>query len=279
MGGARALLVSDELVEKHIQILLGHEHIRLPPSTLIRAVQARLPSSPRGQVRSVIKSMVASGRLAYSCHSGITQMEVSRHGLMRISQRVALYSGQGAVPSQEGVRVIRIGAGVSFGCGDHPTTRLALRGLDVLLLQASHCKPLKAITLLDLGTGSGILAIAAAMLGVKHAVGVDVDPAACHEAIINTNTNGMQQKVTIFCGTPTELTADPFDIVVANLRPPTLFQIMDRIGALTSVQGFWILSGFRPDERTALERSLPRNAQAVWAEDDRGWMATGYHFS
>jgi ribosomal protein L11 methyltransferase len=277
-GARKALLIPDQLVERHIHTLLGQEYIRLSPSDLIQALRVRLPLSTRAQVRSVIKTMVMSGQLAYTHHFGSTQLERYRLGPMRISDRIALYPGQGGVTFRAGVSIIRIEAGASFGCGDHPTTRLALRGLDTVLLDACRYQPMETITVLDLGTGSGILAIAAAMLGVKHAIGIDVDQVACHEATINATINGVQQKVSIICGTLEEQSAGPFDIILANLRPPTLVQIAERMHDQTRSHGFWILSGFRPDERPAVEKSLPKSAHMVWAEDDRGWAAAGYHF-
>jgi ribosomal protein L11 methyltransferase len=274
----KALLIPDRIVEQHICTLLGQEHICLTPSDLVQALQERLPSSTRGQVRSVIKTMLMSGLLVYTHRFGITQLELGRNGPRHISGRIALYSGQGGFSFEEGVRVVRIEAGASFGCGDHPTTRLMLRGIDSILMNASRIKPLKMITVLDLGTGSGVLAIAAAMLGVKHVIGIDVDPLACHEATTNVTINAMQQKVSIIHGTLADVTTGPFDIMLANLRPPTLVQLMERMRELISSRGFWILSGFRPNERPAIEKNLPAIARTVWAEDDSGWTAAAYHF-
>lgn len=272
----KTLLVPDRLVEQHIHTLLGQECLRLSPSSLMQILQARLPACTRPQVRSVIKSMILSGLLAYTHHFGSTQLELSQCGPVRISDRIALFTGQGGVPCEAGVSIVRIKAGASFGCGSHPTTRLALRGLDIVLRLASRSKPVETMTVLDLGTGSGVLAIAAAMLNVRHAVGIDVDPVACHEAAANVSINGVRQKVSIVCGSLMELSTGTFDVILANLRPPTLVQIVKRMVELTHSQGFWVLSGFRPDERPELEKNLPKFACTVWTEDERDWGAAGY---
>lgn len=271
-------MISDSLIERQIHDLLGSEASRLSPTALLRAVRACLPSSEYRQIRSVIRAMVTAGELVYSHRFGISQLELHRYGPMRVSDRIVLHPQYGNWPSKAGDCVVRVIAGASFGCGDHPTTRLALRALDVVVARVCRDMSLATLTDLDIGTGNGVLAVAAALLGVKHAVGIDIDPLACHEAVLNAKANGVDHKVSILAGSVENLPAGPYDLVLANVRPPTLVRMAGRIRELTSASGFWILSGFRVNERSEMEAFLPGNADSVWLSEERGWGVSVYRF-
>lgn len=129
----------------------------------------------------------------------------------------------------------------AFGAGAHPTTRAVLHMLDACLAARPE-EP--APTLLDVGTGTGILAIAAALLGAD-AVGVEIDPHACADARNNARLNGVADRVRVFEGSMGEVT-QTFDIVVANIFASVLTNLAGDIRAAAT--GDLILSGMLESE-------------------------------
>jgi len=135
-----------------------------------------------------------------------------------------------------GVRVV-IEPGLAFGTGDHPTTGLCLEALDVFLQR----NPDAAV--LDVGTGSGVLAIAARKLGAGLAVGTDNDPVALRVARQNAATNG----------TVIDLRSEipegvEFDLVLANILANTLVELAPRLTHAVAPGGRLVLSGILADQ-------------------------------
>jgi ribosomal protein L11 methylase PrmA len=94
---------------------------------------------------------------------------------------------------------------------------------------------------------------------------------ACHEAVANVRLNGLAQNVHIVTGGLEALKATGFNIVMANLRPPTLSRLMPEMMTRTLNGGYWILSGFRPEEMDPLKEKLSHGFQIIWTENDRNW--------
>ena len=129
-------------------------------------------------------------------------------------------------PLAPGTVVVRIEPGRTFGSGAHATTRLALATLVDLEPELAGAR------VLDVGCGSGVLAVVAARLGAAHVMGVDVDPACASATEANAAANGLAGRVRATTGPLAEL-AGPFDVVVANVLPPVLEALapeIDRLG-------------------------------------------------
>lgn len=237
-------------------------------------------ASPRA-VRSAIKEMVTEGSLFYSNHFNTTHLELNFRRPVRVSPRIVLMPhGQTRPPEEDEARVIMLFPGNAFGIGDHPTTRLALRAVDDVMARIVAKGFPGASRALDIGTGSGVLAMAAVRLGAEKAVAVDIDPVALHEARNNILLNGMDREIRVTDHPIENLSEGPFDLVMANLRPPTLRQIMTRIETLSSKGCHWILSGFRQEAMEAVARILPQEKiEFLSKETSCGWaaMTVRYH--
>ena len=183
-----------------------------------------------------------------------------------ISDRLILASPEDAEYIRTDPRAIILDAGQAFGTGTHPTTQMCLLELQAHLAGGDR--------VLDVGTGSGILAIAAARLGAGRVVAIDVNPHACRVARTNVGRNGLDRVVTVVAGTPEILgRAGGFDLVLANLNSagdakswlPTLSRFCRSGGKI-------ILSGLQtPGEgavvtalRDANLHPLDRRAQGGW---------------
>jgi ribosomal protein L11 methyltransferase len=171
--------------------------------------------------------------------------------------------------AKDGESVITLDPGMAFGTGQHPTTRMCL-----LALQE---QPIAGSRVLDLGAGSGILAIAAALLGAAEVVAVDTDPLAVGIARENVAANGVETKVKVAEGSlGTTWPFDGawqrrFDCVVANISSATIIELSgDLLGALRT-GGLGIAGGIseeRVDDcRSALEAAGAR-VTATMAEGD-----------
>jgi ribosomal protein L11 methyltransferase len=141
-------------------------------------------------------------------------------------------------PDQDESHPVRIDPSLAFGTGLHPTTQLCLKEMDRLLPTGSF---------LDVGTGSGILALAAARCGVPQVVALDNDPEACRVARENLEMNGMQDRVELIEG---EITRVPgsFSLVAANILSGTLIPMATDLTARLSPRGLLLLSGLLNDE-------------------------------
>jgi ribosomal protein L11 methyltransferase len=128
---------------------------------------------------------------------------------------------------------------MGFGTGHHETTRLCLAALQQISLD--RCR------VLDVGTGSGVLAIAASLLGAEAVTGIDDDSDAIQAAWDNLSLNPSAQ-VTLIVGDLKATELPPADTILANLTGGVLIQAAERLRKLTNAHGRLILSGFTADE-------------------------------
>jgi ribosomal protein L11 methyltransferase len=129
---------------------------------------------------------------------------------------------------------LRLDPGMAFGTGLHPTTR----GCLTLLQEISPMPPV----VLDVGSGSGILALAALRLGAERAVCYDTDPLAVEATMANAAANGLADRVTATCGSlPT--TVEPYPLVVANLVAAVLIDLAEPLAAHTAAGATLVASG------------------------------------
>ncbi len=164
-----------------------------------------------------------------------------------------------ADPARDPIFIV-IDPSMGFGTGHHQTTRLCLSLLQSLEISGRR--------LIDVGTGSGVLAIAAAKLGARSVTAMDNDPDALQNARENVERNAVT--VEIVQAELTAFTAAPADVVVANLTAAVLRQHASTLCRLAARHGVLIVSGFSPEELSDVIASFdPRDvrtaAEAEWA--------------
>lgn len=191
-----------------------------------------------------------------------------------VSERVIVRPPWREYTPRPGEVVLEIEPGMAFGTGGHQTTQLCLRALDRVLPTAAGA-PAEA---LDVGCGSGVLAIGAVLLGVRHAIALDVDPLA-HEATgDNARRNGVAGAVEVFEGALEELVGvRTFPLVLANIISGTLLSLRDALLAVTGPGGLLVLSGLLADEESVFRAAFEADGLVlVDREVMDEWLALVY---
>ncbi len=129
--------------------------------------------------------------------------------------------------------------GMAFGTGTHETTRLCMQFLEKYIT--------KDTTMLDVGTGSGILAITALLLGTKSAVGVDIDELSVKIAQENADLNGVGDKISLVWGDLTEKISGTYDVICANIVADVIIRLCQSVTAFMHKDTVLIVSGIIED--------------------------------
>jgi len=185
-------------------------------------------------------------------------------GAVVVSERLVIRPPFVEHPRIPGQAQVVIEPGQAFGTGGHESTRLALELLDRWLPRLGH-EPV----VLDVGTGSGVLAIAAARLDARRALGVDVDPLATEAAAQAAVDNGVADRVEVVTGGIEALGPGHFDCVVANLLRKEVEPILASVLGHVVPGGVGIFSGLLEADRAPLEAGFAAAGFAVVDEAAR----------
>jgi ribosomal protein L11 methyltransferase len=178
-----------------------------------------------------------------------------RLDVLRIGQHIVIRpSWREYAPEPKDV-VIQLDPGMAFGTGLHPTTQMCLVALEELTRPEA--------TVLDLGTGSGILAIAAARLGAGRVLAVDNDPVAVKTARGNVVTNGVQEAVSVVCGSLADVPGR-YHLVVVNILAKVIVEMMQE-GLANRVRpgGRLITAGIIADQEPEVVAALEQKRLAL----------------
>lgn len=138
----------------------------------------------------------------------------------RVGRRLVVVPSWISYEEAPGEIVLRLDPGMAFGTGSHPTTQLCLTALE------EHLRPGTGI--LDLGTGSAILAIACAKMGADEVLALDTDPVALEVARANVRANGVGKKVEIGRGSEEVIGSRSFDLIVVNILAHTIIEMVEK---------------------------------------------------
>lgn len=168
-------------------------------------------------------------------------------------------------PTGDEVKLI-LDPGMAFGTGTHETTRLCMGFLEEAV--SPNCK------MLDIGTGSGILAICALLLGAKSAVGIDIDELAVKIAAENAALNGVKDGLSLICGDLTEKLSGQYDIICANIVADVIIRLSGDILPFMSESSLLLVSGIieeRCDEVKAALLGI--GLKLLESRSENGWVA------
>jgi ribosomal protein L11 methyltransferase len=200
---------------------------------------------------------------------------------LRIGRRTVIVPAWEAYDPGEGEVVIRLEPGMAFGTGLHPTTRLCLQAMEAAVMPGSN--------VLDVGTGSGVLAIAAALLAAGTVVALDADPVAVRIAGENAAANGVAGRVEVrhgslpggeavplsfaMAGSLPLLEAGEFDLVLVNILAPVIAAMAPALAARTRPGGSLIAAGLILDQEPAVIDALRRQGLEIAARSqEEDWV-------
>jgi ribosomal protein L11 methyltransferase len=181
--------------------------------------------------------------------------------------------------------VVRLDPGMAFGTGTHPTTRLCLEFIEEWFArQADDALQRERETrMIDLGCGSGILAIAALKLGAVRALGVDTDPQAVEVARQNAQLNAVSDRLELATGSLIEILTGRFslrqaELVVANILTSVLVRLLaEGLDELVVPQGWLILSGILEEQETEVVNAAEmRGLHLIKRRQSEDWVALAF---
>ena len=171
------------------------------------------------------------------------------------------------MPRSERPLVVRINPGTGFGTGGHETTQLCLRQLEKRIRPGDR--------MLDVGSGSGVLSIAAVLLGASRATGIDIDPETIGNALENARLNGVAGRVDLHAGRMDHpAVGGCYRVVVSNISAASLTAMLPGFAAHLHPGGELILSGLLIEEAGSFEASLASNGFTLIERETQGvWWA------
>lgn len=205
-----------------------------------------------------------------------------QYHLLRAGRRIVIVPAWEEYEPVPGEIVVYLEPGMAFGTGLHPTTRLCLEALE------AHLAP--GGTVLDVGTGSGVLAIAAAKLGARLVLALDADPVAVTVAEENVQRNGTAAQVAVrhgslpggdvvprhflIDGTLDLLTAGSYDLVLVNILAPVIRGMAEALAARAAPGGRLITAGLIETQEADVTLALQgQGLQVIERTQEKDWVA------
>lgn len=260
--GAREIahidLIDEDLLKKDRSRSLIHLYIS-PESNPLEAVAfLRERYTAEGIGHELLTNQVSEADWANNWKKYFKPLPVGERLLIRPTWEEAEDPGDRAVLS--------IDPGMAFGTGGHDTTRLVLETLEQYITPETD--------LLDVGCGSGILSIAALLLGARSAVGVDIDPLAVKTARENGTLNGFEEpRFTVLEGDLVDKISGRYQVVAANIVADAIIALSASIPAFLAPGGVYIVSGIIDTrERDVLEALAACGFAVTQRREHGGWM-------
>jgi ribosomal protein L11 methyltransferase len=166
-------------------------------------------------------------------------------------------------PAPPGAQRILFDPKLAFGDGAHPTTRLAASALE------RACLSRTGSSVLDYGSGTGVLAFVALLSGARHASGIDIDPVSIAAAERNARLNGLEERCKFSLPTP-ELEPS-FDLVVANLEAPALLSVVSELRHYARGSDRLILTGFLAEREAEVAAAFAASFRPERSEHEEDW--------
>lgn len=172
-----------------------------------------------------------------------------------VGPRLAIKPSWESYTPRPGQRVLEIDPGQAFGSGQHATTRLCLEAVEKYLRPGDQAA--------DIGCGSGILGLSAALLSASHVTMIDRDPRALEVCAANAALNGLEEAVTILEGDLSQGLTGPYDIITANIVADAIIALAPQAYALLKPGGYFVASGIIPQRGAEVEQALKQAGYAI----------------
>ena len=248
--------------------LIEQELLDKPRDTVIIHMYLEPGASPVETLALIAARMEAAG-IAYTVETeGVEQEDWQNawkkyYHAMDIGERLAIVPGWEDYQTDR-IRIV-MDPGMAFGTGTHETTSLCLETLDSLVKGGER--------VLDIGTGSGILAIAALKLGADSAEGVDIDPMCVRTAGENAARNGVADRFKVLVGDLSDKASGQYNIITANIVAAAILSLAPHVPVLMAPGARFIASGIIDERRDEVLAGLKAaGLEPVEVKEKRGWV-------
>ena len=248
-------LIEPELLEKPRDVVIIHLYLE--------------PGAQPAETLAVVQARMEAAGIAYTVETEGIEQEDWQNGWRKYYHPLEIGRRLAVVPSWQEYDTARVklllDPGLAFGTGGHETTSLCLEALDELVQGGER--------MLDIGTGSGILAIAALKLGAASAEGVDIDPVAVRTAVENAALNQVEDRFSGLVGNLSDQASGTYQIITANIVANAIISLSPAVPGLLAEGGHFIASGIIDTRADEVEEALRAAGLAVAArKEKRGWV-------
>lgn len=280
LGAAGVAMDDPALVNEYIHSgLWDYTDIPEQEETAIVTVKAYFPADERllGTRRALTAEMAAlAARGVYTAPGSVDEARIAEEDWAeswkqyfhteKVGTRIVIQPSWEAYAKEEGEVVLRLDPGAAFGTGTHPTTALCLREMEGLL------RP--GMTVFDVGTGSGVLAIAAAKLGAGKVTAVDYDPTALRVARENIDRNGLSADISLGESDLLQRVEGRADLITANIIADIILRLFGELDAHLAPGGTLLASGIIASRLEDVRRGAAEHGFVVAEEwEEKGWAA------
>lgn len=239
------------------------------PRDIVKVHMYLAPDENPAEILPLFKERLEASGVEYKLEtSGIEQEDWQNawkkyYHAMDIGQRLAIVPGWETYDTDR--IVITMDPGMAFGTGTHETTSLCLETLDSMVKGGER--------VLDIGTGSGILAIAALKLGAAEAEGVDIDPMCVRTAGENAARNGVADRFKVLVGDLSDKASGQYNIITANIVAAAILSLAPHVPVLMAPDARFIASGIIDERKDEVLAGLRAAGLApVEVKEKRGWV-------
>ena len=248
-------LIEPELLEKPRDVVIIHLYLE--------------PGTQPAETLAVVQARMEAAGIAYTVETEGIEQEDWQNGWRKYYHPLEIGRRLAVVPSWQEYDTDRVklllDPGLAFGTGGHETTSLCLEALDELVQGGER--------MLDIGTGSGILAIAALKLGAASAEGVDIDPVAVRTAVENAALNQVKDRFSGLVGDLSDQASGTYQIITANIVANAIISLSPAVPGLLAEGGHFIASGIIDTRADEVEEALRAAGLTVAArKEKRGWV-------
>lgn len=248
-------LIEQELLDKPRDIVIVHMYLA--------------PDENPAEVLPLFRERLDAAGVPYTLDTAGVQQEDWQNAWKKYYHAMDIGSRLAIVPGWESYDTNRIritmDPGLAFGTGTHETTALCLELLDSLVQGGER--------VLDVGTGSGILAIAALKLGAREADGVDIDPMCVRTAGENAERNGVDGRFRVLVGDLSDKAEGVYDIITANIVAAAILSLAPAVPALMAPGAKFICSGIIDERKDEVLAGLQASGlRPVEIKEKRGWV-------
>ena len=248
-------LIEQELLDKPRDVVIVHMYLA--------------PDENPAEVLPLFEERLQASGIDYKLNTTGVEQEDWQNAWKQYYHAMDIGARLAVVPGWEDYETDRItitmDPGMAFGTGTHETTSLCLEVLDELVQGGER--------MLDIGTGSGILAIAALKLGAATAEGVDIDPMCVRTAGENAARNGVQDRLKVLVGDLSDKASGTYQIITANIVAAAILSLAPHVPALMAPGARFIASGIIVERREEVLAGLrAAGLEPIEVREKRGWV-------